>query len=763
MSNRKPNKQQKSGLSKKEEAKKQKELEEFNKELEDTVAFVLCHPFACTMSPINGELPPCLFPLCNAPVLLYVLNWLNSNGLEKIYILCRTNDKEQIQKVTSLCSSRMLIQGIEIVDTMEPANNVGDCMRIIDKWNQQYNAFKHCVVVPGTLVTNVPLKTVIHRHINDIIVAKEKKDEMQLVATCVFTQGNYNTYNVMESEQHSILQIGSTAEFEFNFGRSPLQINLTKGFFKKVSRYHILTNLHDAHVYVCTAQMFPDFGEQFDWKNFCDDCIPTQIDVMELTKHVTHIFYCKESFAKTIDDLPDYIDTSLAMLHRWLYPLTVEMNFFPPYETKSAMDDDFPMDEEEEMEDKFIKKISSDLQDNEDLARFLQEPENIESTAYRIKRDLVYLYENVFPSLSAKVGPLVVIGNNTKVGDNTIIKNSVIGANCTIGKNVKIENSIIWDDVVIGDNVKIDQSLIASKCVLSDGITIDYGCIISFGCTVKRDIPECRRLTTFQELLPDGLFPTEETDVTLPPDVPSWLGKFCEQKFEDPIDLGEDENYTVTEFFPTPMHEIPLLRMAQARDKLPIEPEDILQASYPEEEEDQFENEEEDVENDGEDNENENEKCDVPINEEFLKLAQELINQAITKDGGLDNVKTELGSLKMKEGAIELDCAVALIIAAIDMSNANEEDDLQSALDKFEDLLFKYLETSENQADVLYWWQWYCAVDYSNRKELFVEVVKKLVEDDVVQEDAYADWRDGQDDSTPTQRKLYDSYIESSE
>lgn len=54
--------------------------------------------------------------------------------------------------------------------------------------------------------------------------------------------------------------------------------------------------------------------------------------------------------------------------------------------------------------------------------------------------------------LKAKIGDNCVIGEDTSIGAETRIVNSVIGKGCRIGQGVLVENSIIWDHVELKDN-----------------------------------------------------------------------------------------------------------------------------------------------------------------------------------------------------------------------------------------------------------------------------------------------------------------------
>lgn len=81
---------------------------------------------------------------------------------------------------------------------------------------------------------------------------------------------------------------------------------------------------------------------------------------------------------------------------------------------------------------------------------------------------------------SAQVGPFTVIGDNSKIGDNTKITNSIIGHGCSIGSNVKIEGSYIWDNVTIEDGCKLSHAIVCDGVVIKSGAELEPGVILSF-------------------------------------------------------------------------------------------------------------------------------------------------------------------------------------------------------------------------------------------------------------------------------------------
>jgi len=67
----------------------------------------------------------------------------------------------------------------------------------------------------------------------------------------------------------------------------------------------------------------------------------------------------------------------------------------------------------------------------------------------------------------------LVVGKNVMIKEGLEVKGKgIIGDGCFIGENCKIENSIIFKNSVIGDNCKIKDCIIGSKVIIKDNCDI---------------------------------------------------------------------------------------------------------------------------------------------------------------------------------------------------------------------------------------------------------------------------------------------------
>lgn len=92
-----------------------------------------------------------------------------------------------------------------------------------------------------------------------------------------------------------------------------------------------------------------------------------------------------------------------------------------------------------------------------------------------------------------------VIFGNVKIGEGSIVKDSVIMPNTVIGKNVVIENSVIGSGATIRDDVKIGTQEIENNpneskmctgglALVGNGIIIDKGVVVAKGSMIDKDI-----------------------------------------------------------------------------------------------------------------------------------------------------------------------------------------------------------------------------------------------------------------------------------
>lgn len=693
------------------------------KKKDETIAFVICHPMECSLTPITEEFPPCLFPVCNAPVLLYTLNWLNVNGIEQIYILCRQGDEARFASILQQCRDRMLMNSITILETDAKIYNVGDAMRWINAWNTNTNAFTEaCVVVQGNTITNIPLKDIVDRHRKRIQGAKGKSKSPVPVITTVFTRSMGQGYSVLVDDTDMILHVHEPPILPIVQG-DPLTIN--PDILRSAQKLKIKSALNDAKVYICTSQVLVSFNEQY-WRDVVTDCIPSLIKHMELCNHASYGEFVQDCYSVVTDDLPDYLAASVAIARRWMYPLTVDANFFAPFAA-------YPLafDEEADVADEAPKTCQ-------------------ECTAYRLGRYLVYLYDDVFPSLSAKLEHTVVVGAGTELQDDCVIRNTTIGSQCSIGRGAVLDNCVIWDGVTIEEGARLSHCVVASGATISANTTVSFGCILSFGVTSYLDLPPCTRLTQF----------CGGDEEELAHNVPEWLSEYVNNKAG--VDIPEDVG--TYEFVPYPEQELPLLKMwyELSPENFPIDASTLTAKT------DGDDGEDDNAQwNSGLDEEEQDSSEFVRLDDDFQAEAVELLTGLLEKDEiDIEQFRSEFVAFRNSKNASEIDCTVALILQIIrHWGPGNVEEGIKQLRDLLRSFMAPgdvQLESNslEVQQDFLFWWQSYCAKDIPRRKALFVEVLKSLSSEGLLNSKAVRSWSEEQEDCNEREKELFEFYSE---
>ncbi|CAK9143098.1 unnamed protein product [Ilex paraguariensis] len=93
-------------------------------------AILLADSFATKFRPITLECPKVLLPLVNVPMIDYTLAWLESAGVEEVFVFCCAHSK---QVIDYLDTSKWVGQPNFSVTTIESHNSVsaGDALRLI--------------------------------------------------------------------------------------------------------------------------------------------------------------------------------------------------------------------------------------------------------------------------------------------------------------------------------------------------------------------------------------------------------------------------------------------------------------------------------------------------------------------------------------------------------------------------------------------------------------------------------------------------------
>ncbi|XP_068665360.1 uncharacterized protein [Aristolochia californica] len=390
-------------------------------------AILLADSFAQKFRPITLERPKVLLPLVDVPMIDYTLAWLESAGVEEVFVFCCAHSK---QVIDHLEKSQWLRQPHFAVSTIESHDSIsaGDALRLIYERNVIHGDF---ILVSGDTVSNMCLKQVLQEH------KERRKRDSNTVMTMVIKRskpsqlihqtrlGNDEILVAIDPETSQLLLYEDKAELSKGI------ITLDKTLLADNPTVSLRNDMQDCYIDICSQEVLSLFTDNFDYqhlrRHFVKGLLLDDIMGYKIFTHEIH-----SSYAARIDNFRSYDTISKDITQRWTYPFVPDVQFCG----------NCPLN--------------------------------------KLERQGIYKAADVIQSRSAQIGPFTLVGSGTSIGDNSTISNSIIGRGCIIGSNVSIEGSYIWDNVTIHDDCKISHAIVCDDVVVRAGATLEPGVILSF-------------------------------------------------------------------------------------------------------------------------------------------------------------------------------------------------------------------------------------------------------------------------------------------
>ncbi|KAK3023676.1 hypothetical protein RJ639_043557 [Escallonia herrerae] len=367
-----------------------------------------------------------LLPLVNVPMIDYTLAWLESAGVEEVFVFCCAHSK---QVVDYLDNSKWFDQPNFSVTTIESHNSVsaGDALRLIYERNVINGDF---ILISGDTVSNMLLAQALREH------KERRRKDSNAVMTMVVKQSKPSsvTHQSRLGTEELIIAIDPDTKqllyYEDKADHLKGTITLDKVLLADNPSISLHNDKQDCYIDICSPEVLSLFTDNFDYqhlrRHFVKGLLVDDIMGYKIFTHEIH-----SSYAARIDNFRSYDTISKDIIQRWTYPLVPDVQFF-------------------------------------------------RSCATKLERQGMYRASGVRQSRSAQIGPFSVIGNGTTIGDNTVISNSVVGEGCTIGSNVSIEGCYIWHTVTIEDGCKLRHAIVCDGVLMKSGAILEPGGVLSF-------------------------------------------------------------------------------------------------------------------------------------------------------------------------------------------------------------------------------------------------------------------------------------------
>ena len=324
------------------------------------------------------------------------------------------------------------------------SNSVGDFLRDLDKRALMTGDF---LLVAGDVVSNISIGPVLAKH-----RARREKNRNAIMTMVLREAGS--EHRTKSSGRRPVFVIDPELDRcvhyeEMNHREmSSRYVRLTPEMLTTHSQLDIREDLIDCYVDICTPEVLSLWSDNFDYQSVRQGFLSEVLKDYELNGKTIHTYIVADQYAARVQSLRAYDAVTKDVMSRWTYPLCPDCNLVP-------------------------------------------------GQSYHFGKGKIYLEQGVKLASTSIIKSRCVFGEETSIGENSIVGDSVLGRRCHIGKDVVIDNSYIWDDVVVADGSSIRQAIVASGVEIGRNCKIERGALISFGVRIADDttIPASSKIT----------------------------------------------------------------------------------------------------------------------------------------------------------------------------------------------------------------------------------------------------------------------------
>ncbi|KAF5946068.1 hypothetical protein HYC85_016296 [Camellia sinensis] len=719
-------------------------------------AVLLADSFAQKFRPITLERPKVLLPLVNIPMIDYTLAWLESAGVEEVFVFCCAHSRQVIEYLNN---SKWFGQPNFTIKTIESHNSVsaGDALRLIYEQNvmcvkekviekergEREKIYEDFILISGDTLSNMSLTQALEEH------KERRKKNSNAVMTMVIKKskpsplthqsrlGTDELFMAIDPETKQLLYYEDKADHLKG------SITLDKMLLVDNPSVSLHNDKQDCYIDICSPEVLSLFTDNFDYQHLRRHFVKGLLvdDIMGY-KIFTHEIY--SSYAARIDNFRSYDTVSKDIIQRWTYPFVPDVQFFG-------------------------------------------------NNAAKLERQGMYRSSGIVQSRSAQIGPFTVIGNGTTIGNNTKISNSVVGEGCNIGSNVAIEGSYIWHNVTIEDGCTIRHAIVCDGVIMKSGAVLEPGVVLSFKVVIGQQfvVPAYSKVSLLQQ--PTKQDSDEELeyadDSSGIVEIPSISCTSDKLSGELTSELSETQRWATSESLiinqvgaggvgfiwsvgeggyeeelrhsvaPIPADKLAEIIQA-ANDDIEMSAQDgnLLPASGELQPDSNSIGSEDNIE----DMRDDYIYFEKEVEATFLRAVQENITE--------EHVVLEVNSLRLSYNKTSVDCASALFYSmmkmALETPHSSTSELLGNAtnvIGTWQKLLKYYLPSLDEEIEVILKFEEMCLESAKEFSSIFVQVLHLLYDKDLLQEDAIHNWateKEGADESDKVFLKQSEKFIQ---
>ena len=434
------------------------------KEVYETVrkAVIIGETFTKMLHPISSDIPELLLPICGIPIIEYYIDVLTTGNVKEIIICVKHHLNVVKQYIKTHHKKNVNIKVLE-----NPGfNSVGDCLR---KVNSEKLISGDFILIRGLVLFNIDIEDMFKVH------QENKQKDKNCMMTSLFK--NFKNISNVKTDYDDNLLIYHTEtkriyQYEGTYLKGRMKLNENISFMPGkdgvVPKYSIRSDLYDAGIDICGAEMLNIFTENFDYHSIRNDFYKNML-VSEIYTDTFYLYeVSRDEYLGLIRNPESYLKVSFEILNKWAHPLVVE-------------------------ELLISQKLNI----------------NLKAIDFSIYNDKDNKEENYS---KANLVNSVLMSKNCFIDEKTTVNFTVLDHDVKIGKNCVLENVIIFPHVTIEDGVEIKNSIISSGVIVSTGISIENS-IIGKDITQDTDASNERIYNSFDPDTNETMLERDDKDI----------------------------------------------------------------------------------------------------------------------------------------------------------------------------------------------------------------------------------------------------------
>jgi len=448
----------------------------------------------------SSSSPNCLLPLANVALLDRTLEFLLANGAKEIFVVSGKESGESIEKHGKrrggfLCCEQQNNNNNggggggsgaswsgSSIRLLQSANleTIGDALRFVEQQQVINHDFILCT---GDIVSNVDLSRAVTKH-----KQRRKKDKL-CVATLCFAkdgrctrEGKFGEAELMlglartsiggsggggnkeGNENGNSSNTNSSNDDEFKivaFKESKGGVAKAMGgpfiidaaLFSEHEEVEVETNARDLRVDICSPEVLMLFTDNFDYQSLRKDFVCGVLDERELGNQLhAHFIDLGREYCARASDVRSFGAIGRDVVRGYCHPQTVDGNCVLFDNTNKREDAKFRKSNYR----KIVAGKSGGISGFENS----------------------FADDDVAVDASASIQSGCVLGRNTKVGANCVLRDAILGQNCSIGSNVTIINCVLFDGCVVENDAKLSHALVGYGAKIGEKTIIHAGSVV---------------------------------------------------------------------------------------------------------------------------------------------------------------------------------------------------------------------------------------------------------------------------------------------